>query len=95
MTEVEGLENDFDVVEVVEDGLDVVDVVQDENGVVELLEDDVHNADVQDEVPDAGLEVLSCSDVLYDVVVVGLDLQDDKVEQSHVHIEEQDVQSRR
>ena len=29
-------------------------VVQDEVGVVELLEDDVHDADVQDEVPDAG-----------------------------------------
>ena len=35
---------------------------------------------MQDEVPDAGLEVLSCRYVLYDVVVVGLDLQDDKIE---------------
>ena len=33
---------------------DGVDVVQDEVVVVELLEDDVHDADVQDEVPDAG-----------------------------------------
>ena len=31
-----------------------VDVVQDEVVVVELLEDDVHDANVQDEVPDAG-----------------------------------------
>ena len=38
-----------------EDELDGVDVVQDEVVVVELLEDDVHDADVQDEVPDAGL----------------------------------------
>ena len=36
------------------DGFDEVDVVQDEIVVVELLEDDVHDADVQDEVPDAG-----------------------------------------
>ena len=44
---VEGLEDDFDVVEVVEDEFDGVVVV-------ELLEDDVHDADVQDEVPNAG-----------------------------------------
>ena len=88
---IEALENDVAIVEVMEDGFDVVEVEQDEIGVVKLLED-VQDADVQDEVPDAGLEVLSCSDVLYNVVGVDLDLQDDKLEQSHVHIEEQDVQ---
>ena len=50
---VEGLENELEIVEVVRDGFDVVDV-EDENIVVELLEDDVHDADAQDEVPDAG-----------------------------------------
>ena len=59
---------------------------------VKLFEDDVHDADVQDEVPDAGCEVASCMDVLHDVGVVGLDLQDEKIELSQVQIEEQDVQ---
>ena len=40
---------------------------------VELLEDDVHDADMQEKVPDAGLQTRSCMDVLYDVAVVGLD----------------------
>ena len=51
---VEGLKDDFDVVAVVEDEFDGVDVVQDGVVVVELLEDDVHDADAQNEVPEAG-----------------------------------------
>ena len=47
------------------DAFDVVDVGQDENGMVKLREDDVHDADVEDEVPDTELEILSCSGVLY------------------------------
>ena len=34
----------------------------------------------------------SCMDVLHDVVVVSLDLQDEKVELGQVQIEKQDVQ---
>ena len=74
---VEGLEDDFDVVEVVEDGFEEVDIVLDEIAVVELLEDDVHDADVQDDVPESGCEVQTCIDVLHDVAVVDLDLQDE------------------
>ena len=89
---VEGLEYDFDVVEVVEDEFDAVDVVEDKIVVVEPVEDDVHDANVQDEVPEAGCEVQICIDVLHDVVVVDLDLQDKKVVLGHVRIEEQDAQ---
>ena len=98
----EDLENYFDVVEVVEDDIvlvegleddfDVVEVVEDEVALVNLLEDGVHDADVQDEVPEAGREVQSCIDVLHDVMVDNLGLQDEKVVLGHVHIEEQDVE---
>ena len=83
---VEGLEGDFDVVEVVEDGFDEVDFVQDEMVVAEILEDDIHDTDVQDEVPEAGCEAQACVDVPHDVVVVDLDLQDEKVVLNHVHM---------
>ena len=39
-----------------------------------------------------GCEVASCIAVLHDVVVVGLDLQDEKVELGQGQIEEQEVQ---
>ena len=88
---VQGPENDFDVVEVAGDEFAGVAAVQDEVVVVELLEDAV-DEDIQDGMPDAGCEVASCIAVLHDVVVVGLDLQDGKIELGQGQIEEQDVQ---
>ena len=61
--EVEGLLDDFEVVEVVEDRCVGDAVVQGEVVVVELLEDAV-DEDVQDAMPDAGCEVASCIAVL-------------------------------
>ena len=58
---------------------------------VELLEDAV-DENVQGVMPYGVCEVASCIAVLHDVVVVGLDLQDEKVELGQVQIEEQDVQ---
>ena len=70
-----------------EDELDVVDVVQDEMEWSNFLKMMSTMQMCKMQVPDAGLEVLSCNDVLYDVVVVGLDPQDDNVEQGNVHID--------
>ena len=62
--------------------------------VVELIEDDVDDKSVQDEMSEAGCGVNTCINVLHDVVVVDLDLQDEKVElglTQGVQVEEEKV----
>ena len=91
VSDVDGL---YDDVEVVDGALHKVDEVgvQDEIVAPNLVEDEIHDGDVKDEWPDAGLKGTSCTDVLHKTVVVDLDLQDDVVVVDQVQVVEQDVQ---